>query len=166
MFAEEKPALLPLPLEPFRYYQYGERPCIWMAASKWKPLTTARRRGWIGRSVQVQWDGNVVRLLDPATGNCCANICARSAAGIAFTTRTARSAHPLGTCNCWPRAEKAGAHIGAVCQSHASRAGPDRRPPHHGLAVASARSTAPRSSTRPAPRPWKWSSPIYRFVRR
>jgi hypothetical protein len=25
MFAEERPALLPLPLEPFRYYQYGER---------------------------------------------------------------------------------------------------------------------------------------------
>jgi hypothetical protein len=25
MFAEEKPFLLPLPLEPFRYYQYGER---------------------------------------------------------------------------------------------------------------------------------------------
>jgi len=25
MFAEEKPALLPLPVEPFRYYQYGER---------------------------------------------------------------------------------------------------------------------------------------------
>ncbi len=25
MFAEEKPVLLPLPVEPFRYYQYGER---------------------------------------------------------------------------------------------------------------------------------------------
>ena len=25
MFAEEKPALLPLPIEPFRYYQYGQR---------------------------------------------------------------------------------------------------------------------------------------------
>src|SRR6266436_3975031 len=25
MFAEERPALLPLPFEPFRYYQYGER---------------------------------------------------------------------------------------------------------------------------------------------
>ncbi len=25
MFAEEKPLLLPLPLEVFRYYQYGER---------------------------------------------------------------------------------------------------------------------------------------------
>ena len=27
MFAEEKPALRPLPVEPFRYYQYGERAC-------------------------------------------------------------------------------------------------------------------------------------------
>jgi hypothetical protein len=25
MFAEEKPHLLPIPLEPLRYYQYGER---------------------------------------------------------------------------------------------------------------------------------------------
>ena len=25
MFAEEKPHLQPLPLEPFRYYQYGKR---------------------------------------------------------------------------------------------------------------------------------------------
>jgi hypothetical protein len=25
MFAEEKPSLLPLPLEPFRYYQHGKR---------------------------------------------------------------------------------------------------------------------------------------------
>ncbi len=25
MFAEERPALLPQPLEPFRYYQFGER---------------------------------------------------------------------------------------------------------------------------------------------
>jgi hypothetical protein len=28
MFAEEKPALLPLPVEPFRYYQCGEM-CRW-----------------------------------------------------------------------------------------------------------------------------------------
>jgi len=25
MFAEDKPALLPLPIEPFRYYQHGKR---------------------------------------------------------------------------------------------------------------------------------------------
>src|SRR5215218_7937320 len=38
MFAEEKPVLLPLPLEPFRYYQYGaEEPCIWTAALRSPP---------------------------------------------------------------------------------------------------------------------------------
>ena len=44
MFAEEKPVLQPLPLEPFRYYEYGERRCIWTAALKWWPHTTALRR--------------------------------------------------------------------------------------------------------------------------
>ena len=34
MFAEEKPSLQPLPLEPFRYYQYGERTFTLMAASR------------------------------------------------------------------------------------------------------------------------------------
>jgi transposase len=42
MFAEEKPALLPLPLEPFRYYQYGQR-FTWTAASRWRPPTTGLR---------------------------------------------------------------------------------------------------------------------------
>jgi transposase len=32
MFAEERPALLLLPVEPFRYYQYGERTSTWTAA--------------------------------------------------------------------------------------------------------------------------------------
>jgi transposase len=53
MFAEEKPALLPLPLEPFRYYQYGERVvhldgCVEVEAAYY----SAPPR-WIGRSVQV-----------------------------------------------------------------------------------------------------------------
>ena len=46
MFAEEKPALLPLPLEPFRYYQYGKRKVIWTAAWKsMRPITAHRRDG-------------------------------------------------------------------------------------------------------------------------
>ena len=45
MFAEEKPALGPLPLEPFRYYQYGHRTVHpWTAASRSRPPTTGRRR--------------------------------------------------------------------------------------------------------------------------
>jgi hypothetical protein len=68
MFAEEKPALLPLPLEPFRYYQYGERTvhldgCVEVEAAYY----SAPPR-WIGRRVQVQWNLQWVRLLDPANG--------------------------------------------------------------------------------------------------
>jgi hypothetical protein len=43
MFFEEKPALLPSPVEPFRYYQYGEARYIWTAAWKWKRPTMGRR---------------------------------------------------------------------------------------------------------------------------
>src|SRR5262249_16473072 len=66
-FAEERPALLPLPLEPFRYYQYGKRRvhpdgCVEVDAAYYSaPL------GWIGRQVQVQWDAHQVRLLNLQT---------------------------------------------------------------------------------------------------
>jgi hypothetical protein len=66
MFAEERPFLLPLPVEPFRYYQYGERTvhldgCVEVAYYSAPP-------GWIRRRVQVQWDSQVVRLLNPDNG--------------------------------------------------------------------------------------------------
>ena len=67
MFAEEKPHLLTLPLEPFRYYQYGERVvhldgCVEMEAAYY-----GLPPGWIGRSVKVQWDALYVRILHPYT---------------------------------------------------------------------------------------------------
>ena len=51
MFAEEKPALLPLPVEPFRYYQYGERTVHLDGCVAYYGAPP----GWIGRRVQVQW---------------------------------------------------------------------------------------------------------------
>jgi len=68
MFAEEKLHLQPLPLEPFRYYQYGERTvhidgCVEVEAAYY-----GAPPGWIGRKVNVQWDAMFVRLLDPRTG--------------------------------------------------------------------------------------------------
>ncbi len=68
MFAEEQPHLLPLPLEPFRYYQYGTRTvhldgCVEVAAAYY-----GAPPGWIGREVAVQWDAHHVRLLEPTTG--------------------------------------------------------------------------------------------------
>jgi len=62
MFAEEKPALLALPVEPFRYYQYGERTvhldgCVEVDAAYY-----GAPPGWISRRVQVQWDDAHVRI--------------------------------------------------------------------------------------------------------
>jgi transposase len=68
MFAEEQPALGPLPLEPFRYYRFGVRivhldGCIEVEAAYY-----GAPPGWIGRRVDVQWNDLFVRLLDPKTG--------------------------------------------------------------------------------------------------
>ena len=68
MFVEEKPTLLPLPLEPFRHYQFGDRRvnldgCVEVDAAYYSAPP-----GWIGRSVKVQWDGRSVRVLDPRSG--------------------------------------------------------------------------------------------------
>lgn len=68
MFADERPHLRPLPLEPFRYYAFGERVVhldgfVEIAGAYYAPPP-----GWIGRTVRVQWDEQHARLLDPKTG--------------------------------------------------------------------------------------------------
>ncbi len=68
MFADERPHLLPLPVEPFRFYAYGERVvhldgCVEVGAAYYHAPP-----GWIGRTMHVQWDGLRVRLLDKANG--------------------------------------------------------------------------------------------------
>ena len=67
MFAEEKPHLLPLPLEPFRYYQYGERVVHLDGCVEVEAAYYGLPPGWIGRSVKVQWDALHVRILHPST---------------------------------------------------------------------------------------------------
>ena len=68
MFAEEKPVLQPLPLEPFRYYQYGERTVHLVGCVEVEAAYYSAPPGWISRRVAVQWDGQHVRLLHPKTG--------------------------------------------------------------------------------------------------
>lgn len=68
MFADERPHLRALPVEPFRYYAFGERTVrldgfVEVAAAYYAPPP-----GWIGRALRVQWDEQHVRLLDPTTG--------------------------------------------------------------------------------------------------
>jgi transposase len=68
MFAEERPALGVLPLEPFRYYRYGLRTVHLDGCVEVEAAYYSAPPGWIGRQVQVQWTDITVRLLDPARG--------------------------------------------------------------------------------------------------
>ena len=123
MFAEEKPALLPLPLEPFRYYQYGQRTvhldgCVEVEAAYYgAPL------GWIGRLVNVQWNDFYVRLLDPRTGQLLREHIRQKRGGYRINPEDSPQRTPLGTLQVLARAQRAGAHIGAFCQAIHRRQG-------------------------------------------
>src|SRR5215211_2874486 len=68
MFAEEQPTLGALPLEPFRYYRYGERTVHLDGCVEVEAAYYGAPPGWIGQRVQVQWNELHVRLLAPKTG--------------------------------------------------------------------------------------------------
>jgi hypothetical protein len=68
VFVEERASLQTLPLEPFRYYQYGQRTVHLDGCVEVEAAYYGAPPGWIGRQVDVQWDAMFVRLLDPRTG--------------------------------------------------------------------------------------------------
>src|SRR5207237_9878686 len=63
MFAEEKPHLQALPLEPFRYYQYGERVVHLVGCVEVEAASYSLPPGWLGRPGTVQWGELHVRVL-------------------------------------------------------------------------------------------------------
>ncbi len=115
MFAEEKPALLPLPLEPFRYYQHGKRGvnldgCVEVDAAYY-----GLPPGWIGREVNVQWDELYVRILDPQNGLLLREH-VRQKRGWYRIKKEDRPQHmPLQVSQLLWRAGRAGSHIGTLC---------------------------------------------------
>ena len=117
MFAEEKPTLLPLPLEPFRYYQYGERivhldGCVEVEAAYY-----GAPPGWIGRQVRVQWDDLYVRLLDPKTGQLLREHLRQKRGWYRIKTEDRPKRTPLRTSQLLWRAGRAGFHIGTLCDA-------------------------------------------------
>src|SRR5271156_4136519 len=117
MFAEERPALLPLPLEPFRYYQYGERivhldGCVEVEAAYY-----GAPPGWIGRRVQVQWNTTHIRLLDPLTGQLLREHLRQARGGHRIKDEDRSRKTPLRTSQLLWRAGRAGAHIGTLCEA-------------------------------------------------
>jgi len=123
MFAEEKPFLQPLPLEPFHYYQYGERTVHLDGCVEVEAAYYGAPPGWIGRKVKVQWDAMFVRLLDPRTGVLLREHLSgkRGAHRIRDGDRPRRT--PPQLLQLLARGHKAGASIGAVCDAIHARQG-------------------------------------------
>uniref|UniRef100_UPI003982F9E4 IS21 family transposase n=1 Tax=Gemmatimonas sp. TaxID=1962908 RepID=UPI003982F9E4 len=115
MFAEERPHLQPLPLEPFRYYRYGARTvhldgCVEVEASYYSVPP-----GWISQRVSVPWNELHVRVLDPRSGHLLREHL-RTRRGhhrVADADRPSRT--PTKTLALLDVARKAGPSIGAVC---------------------------------------------------
>ena len=116
MFAEEKPALLPLPVEPFRYYQYGERTVHLDGCVEVEAAYYGAPPGWIGRRVQVQWDTRQVRLLDPRTGQLLREHLRQTRGRHRIKEEDRPRKTPLGTMQLLVRADRAGSQIGVLCR--------------------------------------------------
>jgi transposase len=123
MFAEEKPHLLPLPLEPFRFYQHGQRTVHLDGCVEVEAAYYSAPPGWIGRRVLVQWDGWQVRLLDPKTGQLLREHLRqkRGWRRVHDADRSPRT--PLTTVQLLSRARNAGPHIGQLCAAIHQRQG-------------------------------------------
>ncbi len=116
MFAEERPALLPLPVEPFRYYQYGERTVHLDGCVEVEAAYYSAPPGWIGRRVQVQWDVRNVRLLNPRTGQLLREHLRNARGGHRIKDEDRPKQTPLSTQQLLGRADKTGAQIGTLCR--------------------------------------------------
>ena len=115
MFAEEKPALLPLPLEPFRYYQHGQRVVHLDGCVEVEAAYYGLPPGWIGRLVQVQWDTLFVRILDPKNGQLLREHVRQKRGGYRIKEQDLSPRRPFKVSQLLWRAERVGTQLGALC---------------------------------------------------
>lgn len=165
MFAEEKPALRELPLEPFRYYHYGERTvnldgCIEVEAAYY-----GAPPGWLGRKVHAQWDELHVRIMDPKTGRLLREHLRTRRGFHRIEERDLPARTPHSTEALLRRAYSAGAHIGALCE-HIHRI--EREPGVRRIlgVLALARKHGPAAVEDAAQTALEAGAPTYRFLRR
>lgn len=124
MFAEEKPSLLALPLEPFRLYQFGERRVNLDGCVEVEAAYYSAPPGWIGRSVKVQWDGQVVRVLHPRTGQLLREHRRQERGRHRIPDEDKPAQTPRSTAQLLARCGKIGPHVGAVAEQTYRRDGP------------------------------------------
>jgi transposase len=165
MFAEEKPALGPLPLEPFRYYRYGQRTVNLDGCVEVEAAYYSAPPGWIGRQVHVQWDELRVRVLAPGDGLLLREHL-RTRRGfhrISESDRPART--PSSTEALLRRAHQAGTHIGTLGEHIYRTEGVGGVRRILGV-LALARKYGPAAVNDAALAALELGAPSYRFVRR
>jgi transposase len=123
MFAEEKPALTPLPLEPFRHYQFGERRVNLDGCVEVEAAYYSAPPGWIGRSVNVQWDGRVVRVLDPRSNQLLREHLRQQRGHHRIPEEDKPAKTPRTTAQLLARCAMIGSHIGTLAERMYERGG-------------------------------------------
>ncbi|MCP3105575.1 IS21 family transposase [Myxococcus sp. K15C18031901] len=115
MFSEERPQLLPLPVEPFRYYAFGERVVHLDGHVEVDGAYYSVPPGHIGRKLHVQWDSLHVRLLLPSSGLLLREH-TRTPRGHHRTRAEDRPSHaPRTTLQLLERAARAGRSVATLC---------------------------------------------------
>jgi transposase len=122
MFAEESPHLKPLPVEPFRYYRFGNRTVHLDGHVEVDGGYYSAPPGYVGVRVCVQWDGERVRILEARTWKLLREHLKQKKAGHYHTHADDRPAKtPPATNAILLRTARAGKHIGQVAkQIHAT----------------------------------------------
>lgn len=165
MFADEKPTLRPLPVQPFRYYAFGKRTVHLDGFVEVDAAYYAPPPGYIGRRLDVQWDGRVVRLIDPKTGQLLREHLRQERGQRRIRHEDRPSRTPATTTQLLARAARVGESIGAVCRAiHAADGEPGVRRILGILSLAKKHGAA--STEEACTAALEVGAPTYRFVRR
>lgn len=164
MFAEEGPTLRPLPVEPFRYYEWGTRTVHLDGHVEVAGAYYEAPPGRIGGRIPVQWDERCVRLLDPATGQLLREH-PRLSRGRHTPRGEAGGRTPPTTLQLLGRARSAGKSIGALAEAMHGQDGEIAVRRILGL-LALARRYGAATVDEACAAAFELGAPSYRFVRR
>ena len=165
MFAEERPQLLPLPVEPFRYYEFGERTVHLDGCIEVERAYYGAPPGFIGQRLPVQWDELRVRILDPKTGQLLREHWRQKKGHFRIRNEDRPKPTPLTTLSLLARTARVGKHIGELCQQIHQRDGETGARRILGV-LSLAKKYGPANVDFACAAALEMEVPTYRFVRR